>query len=180
MMSHEQMMNNGSYRSGYRGLHYFGGGVICDAAAAAARAAFEVCDGKSTSWKSWVHPSGRLVRLAQSMMMNFLDEHPNASSEQLYRYISHFPCDGDRIPFSSGNIWHVDPTPWEALPPAVRAAFEAYRHVYLELWLIARSHHEVVARAIPQRPRPQLVQSDRSKVVPLPSAGTMPDSDGAA
>ncbi len=173
MMSHDEMINNATYRSGVRGLHYFADSIIRKAAAGAARAAFEACDGKSTDWRSWTHPSGRMIKLAHGLLAMFLSEHPNASPEETYFHLSYFPCDGEKIPFSNGNIWGGDPVPWDALPGAVRAAYEAFAHVYLHLWVIARTHNDNMARTLPPMPRPQLVHD--SNVVRLPVAG-----DGAA
>lgn len=185
MLSHDQMMNNNTYRSGVRGLQYFGGQVIRGAAAEAARAVFEACDGKSTGWKSWVHPSGKMVKICYGLITGLLDQEPNAPVEAVYAYLINFPCDGDRIPFSNGNLWKDKDLPWtwEKAPGAVRAAYEAFRHVYLDLWLIARTHNENMAQALPARPAPRLVHRDgvtgHSNIVQLPDSET-PGGDGAA
>lgn len=193
MMSHDEMMNNGTFRSGDHGLHYFSSQMIRDAAAAAARTVFEVCDGKSTPWKGWVHPSGRMVKLAHEVMAKFLDANPNAPAEAVYIHLTNFPCDGERIPMSCGNIWRDEPIAWSEAPASVRAAYETFRHTYLHLWLIARLHNENMARALPPRPQPRLVHSDMMermqpddderlvlsrKVVPFQSALNAPASDG--
>jgi hypothetical protein len=180
MMSHDQMMNNGTYRSGARGLHYFGGQMIAGAAAEAARAVFEACDGKSTGWKSWLHPSGRMIRTCYGLMTAYLDQRPNMGAAELFAYLLNFPCDGERIPYSNGNMWEDKTLPWswEAAPGAVRAAYEAYRHVYLNLWVIARTHNEAMAQALAPRPAPRLI-SDTDE----PEGGNvvrLPDADGAA
>jgi hypothetical protein len=177
MLSHDQMINNDTYRSGARGLHYFGSGIILDAATVAARAAFEVCDGKSTGWKSWLHPSGRMVKICHGLLVGYLDQEPNAPAEAMYAYLINFPCDGERIPFSNGNLWRDKDLPWRwnAAPGAVRAAYEAFRHVYLDLWLIARTHNDNMALALPPRPAPRLVHGGAT-VVRLEASS----DDGAA
>lgn len=164
MLSHDQMMGP----SGYHGLRFHGSDILKDIAGAAGRGTFELCDGKACAWKGWVHPSGKMLKLCYILMAAFLDEQPNASAEELYLYMSHYPADGVRIPYSNGNMWHAEPAPWPTVPAAVRAAYEAYRLVYLQLWLIARTHHDAVAQALPLRPRPRLIEGGGT-VVRLPA-----------
>jgi hypothetical protein len=170
MMSHDQMMNGGSYHNGYNGLYYFGGQILRDAAGVAARAVYETCDG-ATDWKSWVHPSGQMVKLSLEVMSKFLDQQPDASAEALYIYLMRFPG-GEKLP--QHNIWAKHRRiAWSDTPLSVRAAYEAFRAVYLQMWVIARTHNENMAKALPPRPAPKLVHSSPMDRHPAGKDGRM-------
>lgn len=152
-MSQKQIMADAGWQ---RGRWSYNRDVFIDHAAKAAKAVFEACGGDASLWKSWTHPSGRMQRLAHQLAATALDENPNQSTYDLYTQIIHFPCNGRNIPFSNGNIWRDDGfIAWEDAPSAVQAAYDAFRAVYLQLWLSARTHDE--ATALPPRQGPRLV-----------------------
>lgn len=124
----------------------------------AAKTVFEACGGAVTGWKFWTHPSGRMQALAQLLAATALDDDPNQSTYDLYTHVINFPCNGRNIPYANGNLWRDDrPVAWEDAPAAVQGAYDAFRGVYLQLWLSARSHDEAMARARPVRGKPRLV-----------------------
>lgn len=137
-------------------LHAFGKQAIVPGASAAARAVFDACGG-ADGWKSWVAPSGQMIKMSLVVMAKFLDDHPDAPAEAVYLHLTRFPG-GDKLP--AHNIWDNKVIPWAEAPMQVRGAYETFRSVYLQLWVIVRTHDATMARALAPRPLPRLVHTD--------------------
>lgn len=140
-------------------LHNFGRQMTVPGAAAAARGVFDACGGAAggaEGWKSWLSPSGKMIKLSLSVMAQFLDDHPDAPAEALYQHLMRFPG-GDNYP--QHNMWDGKTPAWDATPMPVRAAYEAFRSIYLQMWVVVRAHDAKMARALPPRPLPKLVHT---------------------
>lgn len=98
----------------------FGRQHITPAAGAAARAVFLACGG-APGWAHWTTRHGQHVRVVLATFAGQLEDWPDAPAEALYR----LACDlGWQAP---------DPPAWAELPPAVRAAHNAFRAIWLEM-----------------------------------------------
>jgi hypothetical protein len=141
-------------------LHCLGRQAIVPGAAAAARAVFDACGG-ATDWKSWVLPKGGMIRIALQVLAQFIDDFPDAPAEAAYGHLRTYPG------FRGQHV------PWAEAPAQVRGAYETFRSIYLQLWVLARAHNDKMARALPPRPLPRLVHSDQRE-------STMPETNGGA
>jgi len=98
----------------------FGRQHITPAAGAAARAVFLSCGG-APGWSHWTTPRGEHVRVVLAAFAAEIDARPDAPAEALYM-------------LALGLGWHGDaPAPWVELPASVRAAYNAFRAIYLEM-----------------------------------------------
>jgi hypothetical protein len=146
-------------------LHAFGKQAIVPGAAAAARAVFEACGG-AAGWRSWVVADGRMVRIAHELVAKFFDDQPDATAEAAYEHLRSFPGFQGR------------PIGWSEAPMQVRGSYEAFRSVYLQLWVMVRAHDETMAQSLPARAALRLVHHEPpDNVVALPPAGQTVDGD---
>ncbi len=141
-------------------LHTFGKQAIKPGASAAARAVFEACGG-AQGWKGWIVPDGKMTRLALEELAKFFDKHPDAPAEAAYLHLRAFPA------FIGTHV------SWAEAPMQVRGAYEAFRSVYLQLWILVRTHDETMAHARPPRPLPRLVHSDMMERHEAENSGRM-------
>jgi hypothetical protein len=139
-------------------LHAKGKDAFLPAAIAAARAAFESCGG-ANGWRNWATPPGKMLKFAYVVMVEYLDRNPNAAAEDLFAYLMDYPSSIPPYDARAGRIFANGPIAWSDAPIAVRAAFEAFRATYRQLWQIVRSHDPKMAQALPWWPQPRLVHS---------------------
>jgi hypothetical protein len=144
---------------GERGwLHKKGKTALLPGAIAAARVTFETCGG-AHGWRSWATPPGKMLKFAYVVMVDYLDQNPNATAEDLFAYFIDYPHSIPPHDPRTGRIFANGPIAWDDAPIAVRAAYEAFRAVYRQLWQIVRSHDPTMAQALPWWPQPRLIHS---------------------